>query len=60
MKSGRWGSKIKHLAAIAEEARHTVDSIDYRETKDPDVRVSMLLKVLEKDKDPKLLFFVTE
>jgi hypothetical protein len=28
---------------------HTVESIDYRETKDPDVRIGMLLKVLEKD-----------
>jgi hypothetical protein len=60
MESGPCGSKIKHSAAIAEEAGYTVDSIDYRETKDPDVRVSMLLKVLEKDKDPQPLFFVTE
>jgi predicted esterase len=55
MESGPWGSKIKHLAAIAKEAGHTVESIDYRETKDPDVRVSMLLKALENDKEPPIL-----
>jgi hypothetical protein len=38
---------------------HPVESIDYRETKDPDVRVSMLLKVLEKDKELKTALFVT-
>jgi predicted esterase YcpF (UPF0227 family) len=55
MESGPWGSKIKHLASIAEDYGCTVDSINYSETKDPDIRVDKLLDILEKEKDPPIL-----
>lgn len=47
MESGPWGTKIKSLAAIAQELGCDVDSIDYTHTKDPDLRVAHLLGVLK-------------
>lgn len=45
--SGPWGFKIKRLATIAEARASTIESIDYRDTMDPDERVERLLKRLE-------------
>jgi hypothetical protein len=44
--SGPWGTKIKRLAAIAEDLGCAVDSVDYRDLTDPDLRVERLLEVL--------------
>ena len=41
--SGPWGSKIRHLAAIAEEFGAQVLSPDYSDLSDPDARVARLL-----------------
>lgn len=41
--SGPWGSKIKHLAAIAERLGAQVMSPDYSDLSDPDTRVARLL-----------------
>jgi len=45
--SGPWGSKIKRLANIAKELGYSVDSIDYSDILDPDLRVERLIKVVE-------------
>lgn len=45
--SGPWGSKIKRLANIAKEHGYSVDSINYSDTFDPDLRVERLLTVLK-------------
>ena len=49
--SGPWGTKIKRLAKIAENMGCGVESIDYTDTMDPDLRVEQLLGVLAKEKD---------
>ena len=49
--SGPWGSKIKRLAAIAEEYGYQVDSIDYTGMADPDLRVERLLSRLQGSSD---------
>lgn len=49
--SGPWGTKIKRLAAIAENMGYVVDSIDYTNTMDPDLRVEHLLQVLANEED---------
>lgn len=41
--SGPWGSKIRHLAAIAEGQGYEVLSPDYRDLPNPDGRVQRLL-----------------
>lgn len=43
--SGPWGSKIKHLANIAEQHGAIVMSPDYSGTLDPDERLKMLLEL---------------
>lgn len=43
--SGPWGSKIKHLAAIAERQGAKVLSPDYSDLADPDARVERLLSM---------------
>ena len=53
--SGPWGFKIKRLAAIAEQLDCEVESIDYTDLMDPDLRVERLLAVLEKQTEPALL-----
>ena len=53
--SGPWGTKIKRLAAIAMEMGCDVDSIDYTDTMDPDLRVEQLLTVLSKEKEDYIL-----
>lgn len=40
--SGPWGSKIQHLAAIAERLGAQVVSPDYGDLPDPDARVARL------------------
>ena len=45
--SGPWGSKIKHLASVAEGYGCDVDSLDYRAIKDPDLRVEHLIAALQ-------------
>lgn len=44
--SGPWGSKIKRLAQVAEEHGCSVESIDYTDTLDPDVRADRLVGIL--------------
>ncbi len=53
--SGPWGSKIKTLASIAEECGCTVDSIDYTDLADPDLRVDRLVSILQAEKEEYLL-----
>jgi alpha/beta superfamily hydrolase len=48
--SGPWGSKIKRLANIAKEHGYSVNSIDYSDILDPELRVERLVNVL-KDAD---------
>ncbi len=45
--SGPWGFKIKRLAVIAEAHGCNVDSIDYRDCMDADLRVERLLSCLQ-------------
>lgn len=49
--SGPWGFKIKRLAIIAEQHGCAVESIDYTDTMDPDLRVERLLGALENETD---------
>jgi predicted esterase YcpF (UPF0227 family) len=49
--SGPWGTKIKHLARIAEDMGCAVESIDYTDLIDPDQRVERLLEVLAREED---------
>ncbi len=53
--SGPWGSKIKRLANIAKEQGYSVDSIDYSDTHDPDLRVERLINTLKEEQDELLL-----
>jgi alpha/beta superfamily hydrolase len=49
--SGPRGSKIKRLSVIAEDLGCTVESIDYTDTMDPDLRAERLLKVLAEEEN---------
>ena len=49
--SGPWGSKIKRLADIARERECEVDSVDYTDLTDPDLRVERLLSLLKDESD---------
>ncbi len=49
--SGPWGLKIKRLAEIAQQQGCEVDSIDYTDLMDPDLRVERLLAALQKEVD---------
>ena len=53
--SGPWGSKIKRLADIASSYGCAVDSIDYTDIVDPDLRVERLVNVLKKQNEDFLL-----
>jgi predicted esterase YcpF (UPF0227 family) len=53
--SGPWGTKIKRLANIAKDHGCIVDSIDYSDILDPDIRVERLIKILENEKDDIIL-----
>ena len=48
--SGPRGTKIQRLAAMAETMGCVVDSVDYTDTMDPDLRVERLLEVLAEEK----------
>ena len=45
--SGPWGSKIRLLAEVAEQRGHSVESLDYSHTFDPDERVAILSEYLQ-------------
>lgn len=45
--SGPWGFKIKRLAVIAEARNCSIDSIDYRDCMDPDLRAERLVEHLD-------------
>ncbi len=47
--SGPWGFKIKRLSEIAGQQECSVESIDYTDLMDPDLRVERLLSVLAKE-----------
>ena len=49
MESGPWGTKIQRLAHIAEQRGLEVESVDYTDTMDPDVRVDRLLGILNNE-----------
>ena len=49
MESGPWGTKIQRLAHIAEQLGLKVESVDYTDTMDPDVRVDRLLAILDRE-----------
>jgi len=53
--SGPWGFKIKRLAAIASARDCDVESIDYRDSMDPDLRVERLLAQLREESKPCIL-----
>ncbi len=53
--SGPWGSKIKRLADVAKAYGYSVDSIDYTDLLDPDLRVERLISILKKEEDDFLL-----
>lgn len=53
--SGPWGSKIRRLAAIAEQNNCTVESIDYSDLMNPDERVARLTALLQQESDAVVL-----
>jgi pimeloyl-ACP methyl ester carboxylesterase len=53
--SGPWGFKIKRLAKIAEAKGFSVDSIDYRDDQDAELRVDRLLARLQQETQPFIL-----
>lgn len=53
--SGPWGFKIKRLAEIARQQGCDVDSIDYTDLMDPELRVERLLTALEPETDELVL-----
>ncbi len=55
MESGPWGYKIKHLAPVARHHSLEVESIDYTDTRDADVRAERLISVLKQEPEPVIL-----
>ena len=53
--SGPWGSKIQWLAEIATQAGCSVESLDYTDTFDPDLRVEKLLSEITTVEEPIVL-----
>jgi predicted alpha/beta-hydrolase family hydrolase len=53
--SGPWGTKIKTLAGIAEEAGWQVDSLDYQGMDDPHERVELLRRWCADCEEPYVL-----
>ena len=49
--SGPWGFKIQRLAKIAQNHGCAVESIDYRDSMNPDARVERLLAALQGETD---------
>ncbi len=46
------GKKIVHLAQIASTRGHTSESIDYTDTKNPDIRAARLSDIVEQQQQP--------
>ena len=53
--SGPWGSKIKRLADVAKSFNYSVESIDYSDILDPDIRVERLINILENTEEDFIL-----
>jgi len=53
--SGPWGFKIKRMAPLAERHGCKVESIDYRDCKDPELRVERLLQRLQDEEEECIL-----
>ncbi len=53
--SGPWGTKIQHLARVAEKYGYGVVSPDYRQTPDPESRVEQLLRTVKEQGEPRVL-----
>lgn len=53
--SGPWGTKIRALAALAETAGCSVESLDFRHTLDPTERIQHLIAAAPQSKDPLVL-----
>jgi len=53
--SGPWGSKITRLANIAKVHGYGVESIDYSDTFNPDLRAERLINVLKDEEEDLLL-----
>ena len=53
--SGPWGFKIKRLAPLAEKAGCRVESIDYTDLMDPDLRAERLITFLQNEEDSVIL-----
>jgi len=49
--SGPWGRKISCLADLAKDRGFAVESIDYRDLDDPDLRAERLIAVLQSEPD---------
>ena len=55
MESGPWGTKIQRLAKIAETRQLEIESVDYTDTMDADVRVQRLRTLLANEVEDCLL-----
>lgn len=53
--SGPWGTKIRQLAAVAEQYNCAVESVDYTDTVDPELRASRLLERVRAEQQPFVL-----
>jgi alpha/beta superfamily hydrolase len=51
MESGPWGTKITRLAVVAEKLGCSVESIDYTDTMDPDIRAQRLITITSREAD---------
>ena len=56
--SGPWGSKIRHLASIAEANGYEVVSPDYSALPDPEARVKHLLELLSQEPETSTIVLV--
>lgn len=55
LESGPWGYKIKRLAVVAKRHDLSVDSIDYTDSMDGNVRAERLVSVLKQEPEPVIL-----
>ena len=56
--SGPWGTKIRYMAKLANDRSFAVESIDYGDLDDPDLRVERLLEVLRREPELEQLVLV--
>lgn len=54
--SGPKGSKINYLSSIAKDMNFIIESLDFRSTKDPDLRVNILLNSYDKSEKNIVLY----